>query len=269
MPQVQAVHWPAEDIWQAVAPLLPGFTVEALPSIDSTNEELMRRSHAGQTEPCLLVAEQQSAGRGRLGRQWHSVTQQGPVNLTFSLGLPLAPKDWSGLSLAVGLSLAQSLHPEIRLKWPNDLWWQDRKLAGILLETVSWGGVGPSRYVVIGVGLNIHRPTLAGLATEPAGLVELLPGIDAARALSQLALPLVQTIQTFEAQGFAPFQADFNARDALAQAAVNLSDGLQGIALGVDATGALRLQTAPGVVQRVISAEVSVRPQHAPRRAGA
>ena len=259
-----ALHdrWPVEPLRQALTPLLPGLTVEVLASIDSTNEELMRRSHAGRTEPCLLVAERQSAGRGRLGRQWHSDDPQGPLNLTFSLGLPLTPKDWSGLSLAVGLSLAQSLHPQIRLKWPNDLWWHERKLAGILLETVSWGNMGPSRYVVIGVGLNIHKPAVAGLATEPAGLAELLPGVTAAQALERLARPLVQAIARFEQQGFAPLQADFNARDALAQLAVNLSDGLQGIALGVDATGALQVQTASGV-QRVLSSEVSVRPMRA------
>ena len=66
------IRWPAEAVWEAVAPLLPGFTVEVLPSIDSTNTELMRRARAGQTEPTLLVAEQQTAGRGRLGRVWQS-----------------------------------------------------------------------------------------------------------------------------------------------------------------------------------------------------
>ena len=68
----------------------------------------MRRARAGRTEPVLLVAEQQTAGRGRLGRGWHSGAGD---SLTFSLGLPLAPADWSGLSLAVGVSLAESLHP--------------------------------------------------------------------------------------------------------------------------------------------------------------
>ena len=64
--------WPAESIWEQVAPLLPGFTVEVLPEIDSTSTELMRRVRAGHTEPTLLVAERQTAGRGRLGRPWQS-----------------------------------------------------------------------------------------------------------------------------------------------------------------------------------------------------
>ncbi len=258
LPQ-RAWHWPSEDIWQAVEPRLPGFTVEVLPELDSTNAELMRRLRSGVTDPVLLIAEHQSAGRGRMARPWFSSgtpdASAGPGSLTFSLGLPMAPKDWSGLSLAVGLSLAQSLHPEITLKWPNDLWWQRRKLAGILIETANAAG---GRYVVIGIGLNIQRPGVPGLATEPAGLAECLPGIHAGQALKQLIGPLVDTLLTFEVQGFAPFQAAFNARDALSQVAVALSDGMQGIALGVDRVGALQVQTAQGV-QCVTSAEVSVR----------
>ncbi|MCC2675386.1 MAG: birA, partial [Ramlibacter sp.] len=95
-------RWPAEDIWQAVWPLLPDFTVEVLPEIDSSNSELMRRARAGRLEPVLLVAERQTAGRGRLGRHWHSAAGD---SLTFSLGMALAPGDWSGLSLAVGIGL--------------------------------------------------------------------------------------------------------------------------------------------------------------------
>jgi len=260
--------WPSEAIWQTAAPRLPGFTVEVLPEIDSTNAELMRRLRSGRADPVLLVAEHQSAGRGRMARVWHSsgagaggVGNAGPGSLTFSLGLSMAPKDWSGLSLAVGLSLAQSLHPDIRLKWPNDLWWQGRKLGGILIETANSGSPSSagSRYVVIGVGLNMQCPTALGLSTAPAGLVELLPGTSAGQALQRLMAPLVETLLTFEQHGFAPFQAAFNARDALAQQAVTLSDGMQGIAQGVDLGGALQVQTAQGL-QRVTSAEVSVRP---------
>jgi len=178
----------------------------------------------------------------------------------FSLGLPLAPKDWSGLSLAVGWSLANSLHPDICLKWPNDLWWQGRKLAGILIETANTrqAALAGSRYVVMGIGLNIQRPEVAGLSTEPAGLAELVPGISAMQALTQILPPLVETLRAFEQQSFAAFQARFNARDALAQTPVTLSDGQQGVAMGADPVGALLLQTEQGL-QRVTSAEVSVR----------
>ena len=246
--------WPAEAIWEEIAPLLPGFTVEVLPEVDSTNTELMRRARAGRAEPTLLVAEHQSAGRGRQGRQWASSPGDA---LTFSIGMPYAPRDWSGLSLLVGLVAAQALHPDLRLKWPNDLWWQERKIAGILVEASSSGG---HSHVVVGMGINI-RPvqTAEPLRTPPAALQELSPTLSAPQALAQIAGKLVRALLDFETQGFAPWQQAFDARDALKGRTVWTSDGQQGLALGVDPLGALRLETERGQVL-INSAEVSVRP---------
>ena len=245
--------WPAEWIWEQVYPLLPDFSVEVLPEIDSSNSELMRRARAGRHEATLLVAERQTSGRGRMGRVWQS---QPGDSLTFSISLPLAPKDWSGLSLAVGLSLAESLHPDVGLKWPNDLWFQDRKLGGILVEAASMGG---RSQVVVGVGLNIRPRPADGLSTAPAALTELLPELTAPDGLARVALPLIQTLLDFESQGFAPLQSRFAARDVLQGRRVHTSDGQQGAALGVGPGGALRLQTELGV-QDISSAEISVRP---------
>ena len=250
------IRWPAEAVWQAVEPLLPGFTVEVLPEIDSSSSELMRRARAGRNEPVLLVAEHQNAGRGRLGRAWQSAAGD---SLTFSLGLPLAPADWAGLSLAVGVSVAESLHPRIRLKWPNDLWVDDRKLAGILIETASSGAPSAQRYAVVGIGLNIAPRPAGGLSTPPTSLQELEPGADAGSALLRIAEPLVRTLQIFEQHGFAPFQARFQARDALRDRAVVLSDGTAGTAHGVSEDGSLLVHTAAGM-QAISSSEVSVRP---------
>jgi BirA family biotin operon repressor/biotin-[acetyl-CoA-carboxylase] ligase len=245
--------WPAEAVWEQVCPLLPEFTVEVLPEIDSSNSELMRRARAGQHEATLLVAERQTAGRGRMGRVWQS---QPGDSLTFSLSLSLQPKDWSGLSLAVGLSLAESLHPDVGLKWPNDLWFQDRKLGGILVEAASMGG---RSQVVVGVGLNIRPRPADGLNTPPAALTELLPDLTAPACLARVAAPLIKTLLAFERGGFAPLQTRFSSRDVLKSRRVHTSDGQVGLALGVGASGALRLQTDAGV-QEIHSAEVSVRP---------
>jgi BirA family biotin operon repressor/biotin-[acetyl-CoA-carboxylase] ligase len=245
--------WPAEAIWEQVYPLLPDFTVEVLPEIDSSNSELMRRARSGQHEATLLVAERQTAGRGRMGRVWQS---QPGDSLTFSLSLSIAPRDWSGLSLAVGLSLAESLHPGVQLKWPNDLWFEDRKLGGILVEAASMGG---RSQVVVGVGLNI-RPRLAdGLNTAPAALSELLPALTAPTALARVALPLIQTLLKFEHEGFSPLQARFESRDVLKGRRVQTSDGQEGMALGISRSGALLLQTDTGL-HEIHSAEISVRP---------
>lgn len=251
------IRWPAEAIWEAVAPQCPGFTVEVLPEVDSTNSELMRRARAGATEPVLLVAEHQAAGRGRLGRGWESAAG---ASLTFSLGISMAPADWSGLSLAVGVAVAEALHPAVQLKWPNDLWVGDRKLCGILVETASFGVTQDARrYAVIGVGINVAPRTAAGLSMPPAATAELLPGLDAGDVLLRVAPPLVAAVQAFEGFCFAPFQARFNARDVLRERLVTLSDGTQGTAHGVSEAGALLVHTAQGM-RAVTSSEVSVRP---------
>jgi BirA family biotin operon repressor/biotin-[acetyl-CoA-carboxylase] ligase len=251
------VDWHAEAVWEAVEPLLPGFTVEVLPEVASTNTELMQRARAGRTEPTLLVAERQTAGRGRMGRNWASSPGD---SLTFSLGLPLAPADWSGLSLAVGVAVAESLHPRIRIKWPNDLWVDDRKLAGILIETAAstLDAQGP-RFAVIGIGINVRAPRGDAYSTPPFALDELLRDIDAGDALVRIARPLVESVKAFETFGFAPFQVRFDARDLLRDRVVALSDGTSGTAHGTTATGGLLVHTAAGMTT-VTSSEVSVRP---------
>ncbi len=245
--------WPCAAWVERLSPALPEIQVQVLAEVDSSNSELMRRARAGDLRAQLLVALAQSAGRGRMGRSW--LSQPGDA-LTFSLGLPLQLRDWSGLSLAVGLSVAQSLHPQIELKWPNDLWWRQRKLAGILIETAN---VGAQRYAVIGIGINLKERDAQGLSTAPAWLQEALPGVTAPQALSRVLGPLVQTLQRFERDGFAAFRDGFNERDGLRERSVTLSDGTQGVARGVNESGALLVHTAAGV-QAVASSEVSVRP---------
>lgn len=272
-----ALRWDADGLQQALQPLLPGLRVEVVAQIGSTNTALLARAREARPEalaPALLVAEQQTAGRGRQGKTWHSGIGDA---LTFSLALPLQVADWSGLSLAVGLALADALDPPVAgvparlgLKWPNDLILLDdgghaphlgRKAGGILIETVQ---VGARRVAVIGIGLNL-RPlpaadTPAGLAWGRAALQELLPGLDAPAALARVLPPLARVLRGFEAQGFAPLQAGFARRDVLAGRPVTTTlPGLPvGVADGVDGSGTLWLHTADGR-QPVASGEVSLR----------
>lgn len=257
-----------DQIAAAVAPHCPGFAVERVDEIDSTNTELMRRARAGSQAPVLLVAERQPAGRGRLGRPWQS--SQGtaqPASLTFSLGLPLAPKDWSGLSLAVGVSVAESLDPTssagVRLKWPNDLWVNDRKLVGILIETAVPQGDAAQRYVVIGVGVNVGPREADGLRMPPAWVQEWRPDATPGELLLDVVPPLIATVQAFAERGFAPFAERFAARDALRGREVHLSDGTAGLCEGVGWGGELRVRTADGL-QSITSSDVSVRPRGLP-----
>ena len=173
-------------------------------------------------QPCLLVAERQTAGRGRQGRHWKSALGE---SLTFSLSLPLAIADWSGLSLAVGVALCEAVGsvaggnsgaPRAGLKWPNDIWLMNgdegRKLGGVLIETVA---AGARRLVVIGVGLNVLPFPADGLSTGFACVEELDPGITAPALLARVAPPLVRAIRQFEREGFAAFADRFAALDVL------------------------------------------------------
>jgi len=260
-PRNDVPPWPVAALQRELEPLLAGLNVEVLAEVDSTNSELMRRIRQGQHSPVLLVAERQSAGRGRQGRTWlshtHADGQPHPqASLTFSLSLPLNRSDLSGLSLAVGLALAEALHPDIGLKWPNDLWWEGKKLGGILIEVANQG---PRRLGVIGVGLNLTQPSASNLRNPAAGLQQLLPGLDAATLLAGTVPSLVRALVYFEAQGFAPLQTAFCKRDTLRDKMLVCSDGRNGTGAGVDTRGALLLHTAHGL-EAVLSDEVSVRP---------
>jgi BirA family biotin operon repressor/biotin-[acetyl-CoA-carboxylase] ligase len=264
--------WPLEDLWLQLSPSLPGITLELLPSIDSTNSELMRRARNGHTDPVLLVAETQTAGRGRLGRRW--VSSPGD-SLTFSLGLMLSPHEWSGLSLAVGVALVEALESSLHLapgltlglKWPNDLWCDPghgpHKLGGILIETANAPETRPAsagRYAVIGVGLNVRTPQAVDSTIPPLGLQALSAGITAPELLRHVLPGLLQTLLDFGQHGFAPLQTRFTRRDLLLNQPVHLSDGREGVARGVDSQGALQLDTVNGR-ELVHSAEISVRPR--------
>jgi BirA family transcriptional regulator, biotin operon repressor / biotin---[acetyl-CoA-carboxylase] ligase len=269
-------HWNAEGLWRELRPLLGDLGVEVLESVGSTNTALLERARhsAGRRQAdgstCLLVAETQTAGRGRLGREWHSMPG---ASLTFSLSLPFAPEHWSGLSLAVGVALAQALEPapgtrpRLQLKWPNDLWLTDdtagggRKLGGILIETVA---LGQRRLCVVGVGMNITPESLPATLTHGQACVQALhPGINAAQVLHIVAKPLVLALLQFQKEGFTAFAAGFAQRDLLLGRAITTTQpGVpNGVAQGVDASGALQVREhqAPYAVHALSSGEVSVR----------
>ena len=295
----QPIRWGAEALWRQLVPLLPGLSVDVVQRVLSTNTSLLERARAApdvrdntsadsadvvvrrsvesgafgrraaDLQPCMLVAEHQTAGRGRQGRPWQSLPG---ASLTFSLGLPLAATDWSGLSLAVGVALCGALEAagstdlRIGLKWPNDLWLMDgplhgaatgRKLGGILIETVA---AGTQRLVVIGIGLNVLPFDPAEANTGFASLHELDAAATAPTVLAKIALPLVQALQQFEREGFAAFAERFAARDLLCGRTVRTTspEVPEGIARGVSLQGALLVQSASGIAS-VASGEVSVR----------
>ena len=256
----------AEPLWLELQAVLPGISVEVLPSCSSTNSLLLERARRGDTAGCLLATTHQTAGRGRQGRAW--LAPPG-TTLAFSLALPLQPVQWDGLSLMVGAVLADALDAggrTIALKWPNDLWLRDadgggRKLGGILVETVA---VGAQRVVVVGVGLNLlPLPPDADRSAYGSGyacLQEVDPACNATAALEAVAVPLLRGLLRFAEHGFAPWHGRFAARDLLRGRAVH-SQGAQtvaGVAEGVNDSGALLVRDG-ATLHRIVSGEVSVR----------
>ena len=238
-------------IASALGPLARRFDVDVLDTCASTNAELLVRAEAGAASGTVLVANEQTAGRGRRGRSW--IASPGD-SLTFSLlwrfAAGTAP---AGLSLAVGLAVARALEKvpggkqsagagDTALKWPNDLLRNRRKLGGILVELLP----GAPHAAVIGIGINLH-----------------LPAADESALYAALLAELRATLEQFAAAGFAALRDDWVARHAFQDAPVLLSADFaaprEGICRGVDTDGALLLETAAGI-ERVLSGEVSLRP---------
>ena len=252
---------------------LPAVAVERVAETGSTNADLLAWARAVPADavlaPRALVAERQTAGRGRLGRTWDATPG---ASLTLSLAWPLAAGvDLSGLSLAVGVALAETLDPRpaeplrIGLNWPNDLWLvgagePGRKLGGVRIETVPRAD---GRVAVIGIGLNLLQQPVANASSGVAWVAEIDAAATVPATLLERLLPtLVDSLRRFEREGFAAFAAAFAARDLLRGRAVRCGTGSgpgrDGIAAGISASGELLLRTATGV-EPIVSGEVSVR----------
>lgn len=235
-------------------------------SLDSTNSELLRRATPDHGA-AVLLSERQSAGRGRRGRAWASPLAAHlylSVARQFSGGLARL----GGLSLVAGVAAAEALHQAgyagVRLKWPNDLVVEDRKLGGLLVEG---GGehAGPAS-AVIGLGVNVRMPTAAAHAIDQpwidlAGLG--VPSPSRSQLAARLLGHLLPALDQFDADGLAPFLPRYARLDALAGREIAIHAGETthvGVALGIAADGALKVRIG-GEERAFHAGEISVRPQ--------
>ncbi len=239
-----------------------GVAVEVVAQTGSTNADLLARAGT-LAAPLLLIAEHQSAGRGRAGRSWLSSPEG---SLTFSLAWRFdgGPQALLGLPLAVGVALADTLGTlgqQVQLKWPNDVLKDGDKLAGILIETQSAPGGGT--WTVIGIGLNLLMPDEmeAQLGRSAAGM-PWLARMDRDALMAALLDGLADCLREFTARGFAAFSARWNLRHAWQGETVVLLDGgvvrHEGRAAGVDDSGRLLLDTDEGRIT-VMAGDVSLR----------
>ena len=244
------------------------FVVDIRSEADSTNTMLLQLAAAGTPSGTVLAVEWQRRGRGRLGRAWHAGVGEA---LTFSLlwRFERGAGALSGLSLAVGSALACALEEDgataIGLKWPNDILWRGRKLAGILIE-LAGDALGPTA-AVIGVGVNVHLTdaTRARIA-QPVVDLETVCGTvpDRNRLLARMLVQLGATLDEFVRDGFKPLRAEWQRRHAFQDRRVTLifPDGSRqsGRAGGVAEDGSFLLETRAGT-KRYHSGEISLRTQ--------
>jgi len=256
---------------------LPGTLQESLQvfdlqlTVDSTNSAALRWLRSGGTGRGLFLAERQELGRGRRGRNWASPFAG---NIYLSLAWPVgnSPSVLDGFSLVTALSLVAGLQTaglsgtgKLQVKWPNDVWLDGAKLAGILLELN--GSRVASRHVIIGMGVNVHMPesALQGI-TQPVTDLYTHGNVDVDRnaVVAAVLTSLEANLDTLANDGFSPFREHWHKLDALYHHPVEINDGrrvLSGVNAGVSETGALILKTDEGE-QHFSGGEVapSVRP---------
>ncbi len=231
--------------------------------IDSTNQYMMVQLDRWQKGECLL-AETQTAGRGRRGRQWYS-----PFGSQFIMSmywrLDDGPSAAMGLSLAIGVAVVQALesvgYRDLSLKWPNDIYMGRRKLAGILVEMSA--AVGGICHLVIGVGVNLNLPdaVIAQLDQPCAHLAEQPVVVDRNQLSATIIRALRNALALFEKQGLTAFLMDWNRLDIFMQQPVKVLLGnhvIHGIYCGIDEQGNMLLQHHEGM-HKFVGGEISLR----------
>jgi BirA family transcriptional regulator, biotin operon repressor / biotin---[acetyl-CoA-carboxylase] ligase len=241
------------------------FSIEVVNSVDSTNAALLRAPQDAPHRHCL-AAEIQLAGRGRRGRVWQSVLGGSltcSIRWRFNQGMAAL----AGLSLAVGISVMRTLQQsgitDAQLKWPNDVLWQYRKLAGILIE-VQGDVTGPST-AIIGIGINLQLPAEVrnGIDQAVADLTEISgAAIDRNALLAALLANLSEVMDEFEQHGLGNLRHEWQAAHAFANQPVRvvMANGseISGNAVGLADNGALLLHTADDKQIAVSSGEVQL-----------
>jgi BirA family biotin operon repressor/biotin-[acetyl-CoA-carboxylase] ligase len=243
--------------------MLPSGKISVLPVIDSTNQYLMDRiGELSSGDAC--VAEYQQAGRGRRGRKWFSPFGSN-LYLSMYWKLEQGPAAAMGLSLVIGIVMAEVLQrlgaKDVRVKWPNDLYLNDRKLAGILVELT--GKTGDAAQLVIGAGINLkmREPATDTINQGWINLQEAGVNIDRNELTATLLNELRSALLHFEREGLTPFIARWRGLDNFLDRPVKLLIGEQeihGIERGIDPQGALLLEQ-DGVLKPYIGGEISLR----------
>jgi BirA family biotin operon repressor/biotin-[acetyl-CoA-carboxylase] ligase len=221
--------------------------IEAHAELASTQSLARERVASGIRGPLAISAQRQTAGRGTHGRQWYT-DPGGAIACTLIWPFARELQRMSGLSLAVGLTLAQALHPAVRVKWPNDLWLASGKLGGILIDLLDQH----ERIALIGFGINLRTPPIeAAIGLDAVGVSE-----SADACLPRLLNALAHALPAFDAEGFAPFEPRWPTVDALSGYRVSVDDQPAGMARGVDRLGRLLIEGDSGAISPLATGRV-------------
>lgn len=232
--------------------------------ISSTNQVMMSDLDHWAKGECLL-AETQTAGRGRRGRQWHSPFGSQYI-MSMYWRIDQGPAAAMGLSLAIGVAVVKALesmgYQELGLKWPNDVYLKNRKLAGILVEMAA--AVGGVCHLVIGTGINLQLPEeLIQKMDQPcAHLAEQGITVDKNVFCIQMINTLREHLSAFETNGLSAFLNDWNRLDIFIDKPVKVIQGeqiIKGIYRGINEQGNMLLQLDDGSMKQFVGGEVSLR----------
>ncbi|MGH1472581.1 MAG: bifunctional biotin--[acetyl-CoA-carboxylase] ligase/biotin operon repressor BirA [Cellvibrionaceae bacterium] len=238
--------------------------LDVLGSVDSTNTLVLDKAKSVGSHGYFCLAEHQAAGRGRHGRRWVSPYGR---NIYFSCGWAFSggAAALEGLSLAVGVAIVRALSScsinGVQLKWPNDVLWKGKKLAGVLLEMT--GDASGECQVVVGVGLNVGMVESEAKAIDQdwVSLASIKPDVSRNELVSGLIRELSSMLEGYQQQGFSSLRSEWESLDSFRDKEVDIRVGDQvtrGVVRGVSDNGALRLDTSSGE-QLVYGGEASLR----------
>jgi BirA family biotin operon repressor/biotin-[acetyl-CoA-carboxylase] ligase len=236
-------------------------------SIDSTNIKAKEIAEQGAISGSAVVAEYQTNGRGRLGKEWHSVKGKG-LYCSIVVRPKIALEDYPKITLVAGLSVAMVLDRitarKSQLKWPNDIYFRGKKVSGILTESSSLSSSSQDRYAVVGIGVNVHHveadfpPELREMVTSL--FLETGNNFVVKEIFQAVRQELLQQLQLFSTDGFQPLLSQWRKKDYLLgkemECVSSAGKKIRGIGLGPDDQGQLHVRDTNGHIHEVLSGDV-------------
>lgn len=227
----------------------------------STMDEAMRLSLEGAPEGTLILAEAQTKGRGRLGRDWYSPKAKG-IYLSTILRPKILPNETPKLTLMVAVACAQAINRitglHVTIKWPNDLLIKERKLGGILTELNA--EADSVKFVVIGIGINVNNPRSSLPAKATSLKEEINETVPRIELLKRILIEIERCYLVFQKEGFGPILEQWRQLSSMLGTRIRVNykkEHIEGVAIDVDMDGSLLVRKDSGFIERVIAGDIA------------